>query len=156
MVRKIFILRHGEAESGKKWSDKDRPLTNQGKKHIHDVAMNLSGKGIKFDLILCSTSRRTRETAGLFVKPFDEKPQVVYSDELYNATFDQIKDLLLKLDPDKNSVALIGHNPSVSVLATYLLDIQFISLSPGQLVAFNLSIDGWNELYKGCGTIIEG
>lgn len=155
MVRKLFILRHGEAESGRNWTDINRPLTDQGKKDVLGVGVKLNHKGVRFDRILCSTARRTRETASLFLEPFTEAPEVIFQEELYNAPLDQVQHSIMNIPNDDKSVALIGHNPSVSSLATYLLNGQFVSLSPGQLIAFDLSIEDWSDLYKGCGSLIE-
>jgi len=155
MVRKLFILRHGEAESGKNGSDHDRPLTDQGIQTVSQVGVKLMLRPFKFDLVLCSSARRTKETASHFLKSFGQQLEVNYLAELYNAPTNTVIQVLTHLDTEVENVILIGHNPSVSDLATYLLDVQFLSLSPGQLIAFDLSIDDWESLYKGCGTLME-
>lgn len=155
MVRKLFILRHGEAESGRNWTDINRPLTDQGKKDVLIVGAKLKSKAIRFDHVLCSTARRTKETASLFLEPFTDQPNLTFHEELYNATLDEVRREIMNIPEDYTSVVLIGHNPSVSSLATYLLNTQFISLSPGQWMAFDLSIEEWKDLYKGCGTLFE-
>ena len=118
MVRKLFILRHGEAESGRNWTDINRPLTDQGKKDVLIVGAKLNIKGIRFDHVLCSTARRTRETASLFLEPFTEQPNLTFREELYNATLDEVQREIMNIPRNYTSVALIGHNPSVSSLAT--------------------------------------
>ena len=155
MVRKLFILRHGEAESKKNGSDHDRPLTDQGIHTVSQMGEKLMVSPFEFDRVLCSSALRTKETARHFLKSFGQQPEVTYLAELYNAPTNTVKQVLMNLDTQAENVVLIGHNPSVSDLAAYLLDIHFLSLAPGQLIAFDLSIDDWESLYKGCGTLIE-
>lgn len=155
MVRKLFILRHGEAESGIKWSDHERPLTNSGKHSVTLLRERLRGQNSPFDLIISSDAKRTQLTTQILIQKDGWDPQVIYLPDLYNASLSKILEILNKLDNKWEQVLIVGHNPVLSELAAYLLGLQYISMAPGQLITCELALDNWAELSGNTATMIE-
>ncbi|XOV91208.1 MAG: phosphohistidine phosphatase SixA [Bacteroidota bacterium] len=152
---KLFILRHGEAEPGGRVQDFDRTLTARGRETVNQVGKKLSDHGVKFNEVLSSPSRRTRETANLVLEQIGFHHEVRFIEQIYDASLQQVLHELEGRSAKSEQVLLIGHNPSLSELADYLLGINYISLSPGQLMGFELAIESWKELNNGCGSLIE-
>ncbi len=86
-----------------------RPLTRK-----------LADTGVAFDLALCSTAVRTRETWKLAVHEFPKRPKTVYEERIYEASPGELIALLNETPDDAQNVLLVGHNPGVQGLADIL------------------------------------
>ncbi|HEY8986847.1 MAG TPA: histidine phosphatase family protein [Streptomyces sp.] len=117
--RKIVLLRHAKAD----WNDGDdheRPLAERGRKDAPVVGRRLADAGFSFDLALCSTATRTRETWKLAVHELPERPRTVYEDRIYEASLGELIAVLNEISDDVRDVILIGHNPGIHALADAL------------------------------------
>ncbi|MBT2490080.1 histidine phosphatase family protein [Streptomyces sp. ISL-96] len=117
--RRIVLLRHAKAD----WpqvSDHDRPLADRGRKDAPVAGHRLADTGITFDLALCSTAARTRETWKLAVHELPQRPKTVYEERLYEATLGDLLALLNETPDEVNDLLVIGHNPSMHAAADAL------------------------------------
>ncbi|MFC5800712.1 SixA phosphatase family protein [Streptomyces formicae] len=117
--RRIVLLRHAKAD----WpqvSDHERPLADRGRMEAPAAGRRLAETGIAFDLALCSTAVRTRETWKLAVQELPQRPRTVYEERLYEASLGDLLALLNETPEDVDDVLLIGHNPGVHALADAL------------------------------------
>lgn len=117
--RRIVLLRHAKAD----WSDEsdhERPLAERGRADAPVAGRRLAGTGISFDLALCSTAVRTRETWKLAVHELPERPKTVYEDRLYEASLGELIALLNETSEDVHDLLVIGHNPGMHALADAL------------------------------------
>ncbi|KUF13732.1 SixA phosphatase family protein [Streptomyces silvensis] len=118
-LRRIVLFRHAKAD----WpqvSDHERPLAERGRKDAPVAGRRLSETGIAFDLALCSTAARTRETWKLAVQELPQRPRTVYEDRVYEASPGELIAVLNETPDDARDVILIGHNPGVHGLADVL------------------------------------
>jgi phosphohistidine phosphatase len=163
-TRQLFVLRHGKSS----WDDQglddhDRPLAPRGRRAVGVLADHLRATGIQPTLVLCSSSRRTRET----LEGIDPGGEHQIEPELYSANTQDVLERLRRVSPDLESVMVIGHNPAMqglilrlaasglvkrsrslrsevenkfptAALATLTFECHWSALSPGcaQLVAF--------------------
>ncbi|WP_329215943.1 histidine phosphatase family protein [Streptomyces sp. NBC_01485] len=117
--RRIVLFRHAKAD----WpqvTDHERPLAERGRKDAAVAGHRLTDTGIPFDLALCSTAVRTRETWKLAVQEFPQRPKTVYEERIYEATPGELIALLNETPDDVRNLVLIGHNPGVQGLADVL------------------------------------
>ncbi|MGX1502824.1 UNVERIFIED_CONTAM: phosphohistidine phosphatase [Streptomyces graminofaciens] len=117
--RRIVLLRHAKAD----WpqvSDHERPLAERGRKDAPVAGRRLAETGIDFDLALCSTAVRTRETWKLAVHELPHRPKTVYEERLYEASLGDLLALLTETPDDVNDLLVIGHNPGMHALADAL------------------------------------
>lgn len=117
--RSIVLLRHAKAD----WpqvSDHERPLAERGRKDAAVAGRKLADTGITFDLALCSTANRTRETWKLAVHELAHRPKTVYEERVYEASPGELIAVLNETPDDVRNVILIGHNPGVHGLADIL------------------------------------
>ena len=113
MVLTLALLRHAKSS----WADpsKDdfaRELAPRGIAAAHVMGGYIGQYGLQPDLVLCSSSVRTRATLDLIL-PYLRKPPpaLTFEDDLYLAS---ARDLLVRLRsvPSRWShVMMIGHNP---------------------------------------------
>jgi phosphohistidine phosphatase len=115
--KQLFLLRHAKSS----WDDPlledhDRPLAARGLRAVQMLGQYIRESGIRPTQVLCSSSRRTRETlAG--IGPGGE---ALIEAELYDAGCDALIERLRRVPEDVDSVMLIGHNPAMQMLALRL------------------------------------
>jgi phosphohistidine phosphatase len=120
-VRTLYLLRHAKSS----WddpglADHDRPLAPRGERAATTMAEHLRDEGIAPALVLCSSSRRTRETLERIASAVGDEADVEFERELYAASAQQLLDRLRDVDDDVESVMVIGHNPGIEQLALSL------------------------------------
>ncbi|GGV70678.1 SixA phosphatase family protein [Streptomyces massasporeus] len=117
--RMIVLFRHAKAD----WpqvTDHERPLADRGRTEAAEAGRRLADTGIAFDLALCSTAVRTRETWKLAVQEFPQRPKTVYEERIYEASPGELIALLNETPDDARNVLMIGHNPGIQGLAEVL------------------------------------
>ena len=120
-MKRLFLLRHAKSS----WddpglADHDRPLAPRGERAAKVIARYLREERIAPDLVLCSSSRRTRETLDRIAPALGNEVRVEIERELYAASADRLLERLRAVDDDVESVMLIGHNPGIEQLALSL------------------------------------
>ncbi len=73
----------------------------------------LADSGIDFDLALCSSAARTRETWKLAVHEFSRRPRTVYEERLYEASLGELIALFNETSDEVRNLLVIGHNPGM-------------------------------------------
>lgn len=117
--RRIVLLRHAKAEWSQD-SDHERPLAERGRKDAPVAGRKLVDSGIVFDLALCSTAARTRETWKLAVHEMPERPRTVYEERLYEASLGELIALVNETPDEVRNLLVIAHNPGMHALADAL------------------------------------
>lgn len=125
---RIYLIRHGEAEQNK--DDFQRKLTSRGIEEINTVKHILQSR--ENLTIWVSSARRTTET----YKILNLKTEATFYEHLYLATLQELLKTIWsnKVDSD---LLIIGHNPGLSQLASYLLSDD-TELSTGELIGIDL------------------
>ncbi len=160
--RRVVLFRHAKAD----WpqvSDHERPLADRGRKDAAVAGRKLADSGTLFDLALCSTATRTRETWKLAVQELPQRPKTVYEERLYEASPGELIAVLNELPDDAQNVILIGHNPGIQGLADILPGgfegdaRERMSRRGFPAAAFAvLSLDGsWKSLEPGAATLLD-
>lgn len=119
-VRTLVLLRHAKAERPPGVPDADRPLSPRGHADAHAAGAWLKARH-QPDLVLCSPSKRTRQTWQAVASALGVTPTVRYERRLYPGDADELLSLVREVGDPVGTVLLIGHNPGLSDLA-YELD----------------------------------
>ncbi|MFI2639435.1 SixA phosphatase family protein [Streptomyces sp. NPDC018610] len=161
--RRIVLFRHAKAD----WpqvTDHERPLAERGRKDAPVAGRKLADTGISFDLALCSTATRTRETWKLAVHELlPHRPKTVYEERIYEASPGELIAVLNETPDDIQNVILIGHNPGVQGVTEVLAGSaegdarERMSRRGFPTAAFAvLSFDGsWKALEPGTATLSD-
>lgn len=121
MTQQLILMRHAKSDhDDPALSDHDRPLNKRGRHASPTMAEWLDEQGCVPDLILCSSSVRTHETARLMLKHWDSKPEVVSCEDLYLSSPSTMLDVVGRNHDGAASVMVLAHNPGVSMLASML------------------------------------
>lgn len=121
MEKILTILRHAKAESSAAAADDHaRALTQRGVEACQVMGEYMAKRGLSFDVVLCSTATRARETWQEIQKTYKTKSLTSYEKKLYLASGNEILNLLAHTPEQVNSVLVIGHNPGFHELAVKL------------------------------------
>ena len=118
IVKRLFLLRHAKSswdEPG--LADHERPLAARGRKASKLIAAHLRAEGIAPELVLCSPSKRTRQTLQRLEL---DSGKVRFEDDVYAASAGELLAVLNDVGDDVGSAMLIGHNPGIQDLALQL------------------------------------
>ena len=120
-ARLVALLRHTKAEQAGP-TDFERPLAERGHQDAAAVGSWLASVGFEPDHALVSAALRTRETwdgvAG--AAGWDLEPELDRG--LYAADPDSALDVVRLVDDEVRRLLVVGHNPTVAVLANLLDD----------------------------------
>ena len=119
-MHRLHLLRHAKSAADDSIDDRDRPLSRRGRDAARRVGEGLPAALGGLDLVLCSTSLRTRETAELVLAGFAAEPRILFEDALYLAGPAALIRRLRRLEEDRGAVLVIGHNPGLHDLAVSL------------------------------------
>ena len=119
-MKRLLLIRHAKSSwDDPALADRDRPLAPRGRKAAERIAEHLGGSDATIDLVLCSSSRRTRETLQRLSAAFGEA-EVLVEDALYGASAGDLLDRLHDVPDIVGGVAVVGHNPGIQDLTIEL------------------------------------
>ena len=128
-MARITLIRHGKAEMPRiDGNDFERGLIQRGIQNAEAVGKSMQAHKLLPDLVLVSPARRTRQTFELMSAHWPNQPRVVYEEKLYEVSADTLLRLIFEHGRDAESVAVVGHNPSLVVLLTH-----FVGLVDGEV-----------------------
>lgn len=163
-MRRLIAARHAKSSwNHPELTDHDRPLNARGRRAAPLVGAALRGAGYIPDLLLCSTSVRTRETWDLMRPALGgaagptgsaRTPEVRFARELYLAAPQTVLKIVRQVPPAIKTLMLLGHNPAMYSLATHGAsagDPEEISLlrrnlPTGAAAVLEFPTDRWNEV----------
>ena|SRR5947209_4765355 len=163
--KQLFVLRHAKSswdDSG--LEDHERPLGPRGRRAVQLLGEQLRKNDIHPTQVLCSSSRRTRET----LDGVDPDGERIIEHELYDASCDQVVERLKRVPGETASVMVIGHNPAMQMLVLRLTgangnggrnvdgDLAEVQrkFPTGALASLVLEC-GWSELTPGCAKLVD-
>lgn len=155
-MKTLFLLRHAKSS----WDDPllddfDRPLSKRGRRSAKAIADYLNHERIRPDQVLCSASRRTRETVDRLQRRLGRALPVRFERGLYLADAATLLNRLRRLPDGLASVMIVGHNPGLENLLTLLLDrsageagVSHPDAYPtGALGLLRFDIDHWQDVH---------
>lgn len=149
-TRTLVLVRHSKA-SHHALTDLERPLTSRGWDMADDLARDLHLAVGDADLLLVSPAARARQSA-LPVEQRLSPAEMRVEPAIYHEGPSGILDLVTVLDDEVRTVVVVGHEPTVSVLAHMLHDADDAlasQVSFGVPTATALILDvptSWTEL----------
>ncbi len=121
----LLLVRHGIAEDREKFAatgedDSRRPLTKQGKWKMEQIAQGLRRVARSIDVLATSPLTRARQTAEIIASAYGDLDIVSVPALAPDSPFDRFL-TWLRRQRDAEIVAVVGHEPHIGGLATWLL-----------------------------------
>jgi phosphohistidine phosphatase len=152
----LTLIRHAKSD----WSDPDladfdRPLNGRGKRAAPLMGLRLSKRTELPELIFTSAAKRARKTAKLIAQQLQlDKEDIIIRSELYAACRTKLVECIQNF-PDSVHIALVAHNPELTELGQWLCSKSPEWLPTCALLTLKLKIEGWDQLERDCGEILN-
>lgn len=143
---RLLIIRHGIAEDREEWAksgkpDPERPLTGKGARRMRSISRGLAQVVEAPEVVGSSPLVRAMETAEIVAKALGAEKVVPVPSLEPNADFGDLVNWLRSLKTN-GTVAVVGHEPHLSGLASFLLTGRresFIELKKGAACLIQLA-----------------
>src|SRR5688572_21732122 len=122
----LLIIRHADAGDANEWTktrkpDSQRPLSDKGREQIKDAAKTLVKLVPKVDLFAVSPYTRAMQTAELVFERYTDTRAREITDSLVPEAKPDAFIRWLRAQGPREVVAVVGHEPHLSMLATWLI-----------------------------------
>jgi phosphohistidine phosphatase len=163
-MRTLILVRHAKSSwSDPTLEDHDRPLNARGRRAAPVIAEWLSRRGHLPDLVLCSSSVRTRETFARMAEAVPGLPEPVVEPAIYHATPAELLARCAELPEGATSVMLIGHQPGLGGFARRLsaapvrprCATAFEHFPTAAAAVLTLELEAWREIAFGSARFID-
>ncbi|WP_026181123.1 SixA phosphatase family protein [Demetria terragena] len=162
-TRVLILLRHAKAADPEGRADRDRPLTERGVADATAAGEWLKDENLLPTQVFCSPALRTRQTWSAVVEATGQGGLVDHDERIYNASDEQLLQVLRETDDNASTVALVGHSPGVPMLAALLDDGNGDQVARASLgdsfptctaAVFRIST-AWADLAAGSAELVE-
>jgi phosphohistidine phosphatase len=159
LFRTLLLLRHAKSDYPAGVADHERPLAPRGEREAGLAGDWLRAHAPAVDAVLCSTATRTRET---LARTRVDAP-VNYVDRLYDATPGAVIEEINRVDPDVETLLVIGHEPTMSSLALGLATAdgsnstaaeRISTKFPTSAIAVLRTAEAWDQLTLNGATLV--
>lgn len=123
---KLWLIRHAKSSwNATTGTDFERPLNTRGQRDGPRMAAWLARQDHPATWVWTSDAVRARATAAFVLEGFAAaQPTLVPDHRLYDASPEQIVDVIRETPPDQHCVAVVAHNPGLTQLANLLAGEQ--------------------------------
>ena len=159
-MKTLLLFRHAKSDWGNPGqADFDRPLNERGSKSAKRMGEWMKQQHIQPEWIICSPAQRAQETLSLLRHSISIPDTLVQFDErVYQASLSTLLEIIAQCPEDMDNIMLVGHNPGMDELLTYLCGANLPLSSKGKLMATatlaQISLpDDWQQLKSECGKL---
>ncbi len=153
----LWLLRHAKSSwRNKILDDFHRPLSKRGIDDSPFMAKHLLELDFSVDTIVSSPSLRTQETLRLMAPSFGLRfEDLVFNEKIYEAPLPQLLSVIRGFKENWNKVAIMGHNPGLTLLSNYLVEAIVESIPTAGGVCIHLDIPTWKKIREKRGKLIH-
>ena len=143
-MKKLLLIRHAKAVHDLNYDDFERPLKLSGIRDAEMMAVRLKANGFVPQEVVASPALRTRSTADIFAA-FLTIPGPILDTRIYEAGPITLMDVINDFDNEKDFIALVGHNPAMEQIVSYLSgkQVDFVTCT---IALLEFDLDDWAEI----------
>ena len=153
-MRRLFLIRHAKTEPAVGQDDYERALTDRGRADARRIASVLGARDMLPETLIHSGALRAMQTAEIFAAQWPRRVELEEELGIYDATEPTLFDLTRALSDETESVAFVGHNPSIGDLAEALaghgasLELRRMAAKfpTGAVAVIDFEIARWNDV----------
>ena len=145
--KSVILFRHGKSDWDAKYdSDHDRPLAKRGIRDAKRMGKFLSKRAEVPELILSSTALRTRETTKLAMEAGNWDVDIELEKKIYEASLEEIINIIKSQDNKYNSICLVGHEPIFSTIITLIDNKKKIKFPTATMARISFFTSDWKRV----------
>jgi phosphohistidine phosphatase len=146
-MKTLFLIRHAKSSwNDANLTDFERVLNNRGLRDAPFMADLLKKNGVKPDLMLVSTAKRTRLTADFFIKSLAiETSKIIFEEKIYEAAPRTILTIIQDIKSTDSIVLLIGHNPAMTDVANFFSKKFIDNVPTCGIIKIEAAIENWTD-----------
>jgi phosphohistidine phosphatase len=166
LMKRLLLLRHAKAQPADgSCEDFDRTLMLSGMQDAAAMARYLRKNGYRAELILCSSSARTTQTAELVLQQLDS--EVDYRDNLYLAESAKILAAVRGAPARVSHLMVVGHNPGLEAVVGLLVrepvrrkerarhEVLEEKFPTCALAILDFDVGRWRDVSQGGGKLVD-
>jgi len=149
-MKRLYIIRHAKSSWKFQVSDLKRPLKKRGFNDAQLISKHTSKLFTSPDIILCSPSKRTTQTASIFIKSWKLTSVTInYIYDIYDFSGENLIKTIKECNNKANCVMIFAHNFAVTEFVNTFGTIDVNSVPTCGFVVIDFDIDLWKNLIKG-------
>lgn len=155
-MKTLIVIRHAKAVAHDAApTDFERSLAMRGRTDAEKMSSHVAKAHQAPDLMIVSTARRTTETAAFFIDAWKlVENNIRREPHIYDAPLRTLLSIIAELPDAASTVAIVGHNPSVSDLVYYLTSGGSAGIATCTTVVVDMEhADSWDEVAAGTGRV---
>lgn len=153
----LQLIRHAKSARDLPVDDFYRPLNQRG---IHDaltIGQWLKENSIMDGKIYCSPSLRTVSTACILSRVTGwNMNEIVWEKRIYEASVDDLIEIITQTDNHHQTITIIGHNPSLHDLIELLIHAGWVKFPTCAVAIISFeNARSWIDIFKTQGVLIK-
>jgi phosphohistidine phosphatase len=159
---RLLLLRHAKASPGESGrADFDRHLIPRGRRAATAIGEYMAEERLMPEAILCSSSRRTRDTLAALLPFIRGDADIRLTDRLYESTSDDYLTEIRKRGGTAAVLLVIGHNPAIEETAAELLartgsgGAPAVRFPTAGLGVIDFDIARWGDIRPATGRLVR-
>lgn len=155
MTKHLTLFRHGKSNWDVGYGrDRDRPVAERGIAAAKTMGRLLAAAGEVPDLAIASGAVRTRTTLELAHAAGDWACPTAVTDDLYEASIDQVLEVIHQVPNHHSSLMLVGHEPTWSDAVSYFMGGGAVAMPTAAIVCLEFEAVTWPQVEYGRGTLL--
>ena len=152
MVKRLILFRHAKSDWGAAYEkDCDRPLAKRGIETARTMGRLLSNASPQ--LVITSSAVRAKQTVDLALRAGKWGCPVQVTNKLYEASAAQVLAVVHQVSNNVETLLLVGHEPTWSVLASQLIGGGHIRFPTGAMARIDFDIEIWHHVGNAQGSL---
>ena len=150
-LKKIILIRHAKSSWEHNVSDLERPINKRGFNDAILIAGILNNLSIDIDAVFSSISKRTLQTAKIFLTHLInyKKITIIKSSDLYDFNGNSVDLFIKSLNNDFNNVMIFTHNNTCNNLLNKYSAIKNIHVPTSGMLIFEFDVSLWENVKTG-------
>ena len=155
MTKHLIFFRHGKSDWNADFSrDHDRPVAERGSLAAKTMGKWLAATERVPELAITSSAVRARTTLELASQAGKWACSIIVTDELYEASIEQVLTVIHQQPDSCQSLMLVGHEPTWSDTIGYLIGGGTVRVPTAAMVGLEFEVNTWAQVEHGRGTLL--
>ena len=150
-MKKIILIRHAKSSWEHNVSDLERPISKRGYNDANLMVGILNNFSTDIDAVFSSSSKRTLETAKIFLDNLInyQNLKVIKSEDLYDFYGNKVDLFIKNLNNDLDTVMIFSHNNSCNNLLIKYGKVINVHVPTSGMLIFEFDVSLWNDVKSG-------